>query len=192
MLTARLAPRRLSGWARRQGDDRSAAQRRLASRAVWVGVRLSTFEACSAPGSSPGVTHFTARWIAQPPKVAFVTRLRPGQSPSQTARQLPGLSTAPWVEPSSTGDARLRGARVTVTRPRTKIPAPKSRLTRMIWTVYPPSLGVARHRELTPWASGSACGCNADRIAGAAGPKPSSLALVGSELLGVAPRAVER
>ena len=76
-----------------------------------VGVRISTFEACSS------FTRVTARWLAQPPKAAFVTRLRSRQSPSKTARQLPGLSTTPCVEPSSTGDARLRGARVTVTVP---------------------------------------------------------------------------
>ena len=45
------------------------------------------------------------------PKAAFVTRLRPSQSPSQAARQLPDQSTTLWVEPSSTGDTRLRGAR---------------------------------------------------------------------------------
>ena len=74
-----------------------------------VGVRISTFEACSS------FTRVTARWLAQPPKAAFVTRLRSRQSPSKTARQLPGLSTTPCVEPSSTGDARRRGARVTGT-----------------------------------------------------------------------------
>src|SRR3954464_12134133 len=36
-----------------------------------VGVHDSTFEACS------GFTHVTACRIAQPPKAAFVTRLRP-------------------------------------------------------------------------------------------------------------------
>src|SRR5208337_4344414 len=69
-----------------------------------VGIHIFTFEACS------GFTHVTARWIAQPPKAAFVTRLRPGQSPSQTARQLPDQSTTLWVESSSTGDTRLRNA----------------------------------------------------------------------------------
>ena len=44
------------------------------------------------------------------PKAAFVTRLRPGQSPSQTARQLPDQSTTLWVESSSTGETRLRNA----------------------------------------------------------------------------------
>jgi len=73
-----------------------------------VGVRVSTFEACS------GFTHVTARWLARPPEAAFVTRLRSRQSPGETARQLPGLSTTPCVEPSSTGDARRRGARITV------------------------------------------------------------------------------
>jgi hypothetical protein len=70
-----------------------------------VGIHIFTFEACS------GFTHVTARWIAQPPKAAFVTRLQPGQSPSRTARQLPDQSTTLWVESSSTGDTRLRGAR---------------------------------------------------------------------------------
>ncbi len=69
-----------------------------------VGIRNFTFEACS------GFTHVTARWIAQPPKATFVTRLRPGQLPDQTARQLPDQSTTPWVDPSSTGDTRRRGA----------------------------------------------------------------------------------
>src|SRR3954447_6742964 len=50
------------------------------------------------------------RWIAQPPKAAFVTRLQPSQLPDQTARQLPEQSTTLRVEPSSTGDTRRRGA----------------------------------------------------------------------------------
>jgi hypothetical protein len=69
-----------------------------------VGIRISTFEACS------GFTRVTARRIAQPPKAAFVTRLRSSRLPSQTARQLPEQSTIPWVVPSSTGDTRPRGA----------------------------------------------------------------------------------
>ena len=52
----------------------------------------------------------TARRIAQPPKVTFVTRLQPSQSPSQTARQLPVLSTIIRVESSSTGVSHPRGA----------------------------------------------------------------------------------
>ena len=44
-------------------------------------------------------------------KAAFVTRLQPGWLPSKTARQLPGPSTTSWVEPSSTGNTRRRGAR---------------------------------------------------------------------------------
>ena len=63
-----------------------------------------TFEACS------GFTRVTARRIAQPPKAAFVTRLRPARLPSQAARQLPDQPTTLWVEPSSTGDARRLGA----------------------------------------------------------------------------------
>src|SRR3954462_10764832 len=70
-----------------------------------VGIRIFTFEAYS------GFTRVTARWIAQPPKAAFVTRLRPGQLPGRAARQLPDQSTTLWVEPSSTGDPRRRGAR---------------------------------------------------------------------------------
>ena len=68
-----------------------------------VGIRDFTFEACS------GFTRVTARRVAQPPKAAFVTRLRPGQLPSRTARQLPELPTTLWVEPSSTGDPRPSG-----------------------------------------------------------------------------------
>src|SRR5687768_15736881 len=40
----------------------------------------------------------------------FVTRLRSVRLPDQTARQLPDQSTTLWVESSSTGDPRLRGA----------------------------------------------------------------------------------
>src|SRR4051795_11728180 len=69
-----------------------------------VGIRIFTFEACS------GFTRVTARWMAQPPKAAFVTRLRPSQLPDQAARQLPEQSTTLRVEPSSTGDTRRRGA----------------------------------------------------------------------------------
>jgi len=69
-----------------------------------VGVRRFTVEACS------GFTRVAARWIARPPEAAFVTRLRSGQSPGQTARQLPDQSTTLWVQPSSTGHTRLRGA----------------------------------------------------------------------------------
>ena len=69
-----------------------------------VGIHISPFEACS------DFTHITAHRIAQPPKAAFVTRLQPRELPLQTARQLPELSTPLWVEPSSTGRTRLRGA----------------------------------------------------------------------------------
>ena len=51
-----------------------------------------------------------ARRIAQPPKATFVTRLQSGQSPSQTARQLPDPSTSIRVEPSSTRETRQLGA----------------------------------------------------------------------------------
>jgi len=76
---------------------------RLACRA-YHGIRFVTFEACS------GFTRITARRIAQPSKATFVTRLQPGRLPVQAARQLPDLSTTIRVEPSSTGDPRLRGA----------------------------------------------------------------------------------
>src|SRR5215211_3805976 len=69
-----------------------------------VGIRIFTFEASSS------FTRVTARWIAQPPTAAFVTRLRPGRLPCQAARQLPDQSTTLWMEPSSTGDTRRRGA----------------------------------------------------------------------------------
>jgi hypothetical protein len=62
------------------------------------------YKACSS------FTRVTARWIAQPPKAAFVTRLRSDQSPSRIARQLPDQSTTLWVESSSTGDTRRRAA----------------------------------------------------------------------------------
>ena len=57
-----------------------------------------------------GFTHVTARQIAQPPKAAFVTRLQPFRLPGRAARQLPDQSTTLWMEPSSIGDTRLRGA----------------------------------------------------------------------------------
>src|SRR5271156_4871980 len=69
-----------------------------------VGAHIVTFEACS------GFTHVIARWIARPPKAAFVTRLRAVRLLVQPARQLPDQSTTLWVDPSSTGIARRRGA----------------------------------------------------------------------------------
>jgi hypothetical protein len=69
-----------------------------------VGIRIVLFEACS------GFTRVTARTLAQPPKAAFVTGLRRDQLPGHAARQLPAQSTTRWVEPSSTGVSRLRGA----------------------------------------------------------------------------------
>ncbi len=69
-----------------------------------VGIHNFTFEACS------DFTRVTARWIAQPPKAAFVTRLRNGQLPNRPARQLPDQPTTLWVDPPSTGVPRLRGA----------------------------------------------------------------------------------
>jgi hypothetical protein len=62
----------------------------------------------------------------------FVARLQPCQLPGRAARQLPDQSTTLWVESSSTGDSRLRGARpkgdiavfhsITVGRPRSISP----------------------------------------------------------------------
>jgi hypothetical protein len=84
-----------------------------------VGIRIFTFEACS------GFTLITARWIAQPPKATFVTRLQISRLPNRPARQLPDLSTFIRVDSSSTGDTRPSGhtaqsgiARRAVQRPR--------------------------------------------------------------------------
>jgi hypothetical protein len=68
------------------GFDRRnhAADHQASEKPVPPKLRLLTFEACS------GFTRVTARWIAQPPKAAFVTRLRPARLPGQVARQLPG------------------------------------------------------------------------------------------------------
>ena len=52
--------------------------------------------------------------IAQPPKVPFVTRLQSHQLPSETARQLPDLSTTIRVEPSSTELIRFQSEAVVV------------------------------------------------------------------------------
>ena len=64
-----------------------------------VGVYDFTFEACS------GFIHVTACRVAQPPKVAFVTRLRPGPARRrpkplvsyQTYRRLSGWDSHPLV-----------------------------------------------------------------------------------------------
>ena len=56
-----------------------------------VGIHDFTFEACS------DFTRVTARWIAQPPKAAFVTRLRDGRLPNRPARQLPDQPTTLWM-----------------------------------------------------------------------------------------------
>jgi hypothetical protein len=69
-----------------------------------VGVHHFTFEACS------GFTRVTARRMARSPKATLVTRLQCAQLPVHTARQLPDLPSIIWVEPSSTGISRHRGA----------------------------------------------------------------------------------
>src|SRR6185369_11335736 len=62
------------------------------------------YKACS------GFTHVTACRFARSPEATFVTRLRPGGLPRRAARQLPAQPTTRWVEPSSTGKPRPRGA----------------------------------------------------------------------------------
>ena len=69
-----------------------------------VGVRNCTFEACS------GFTLVRPIASLDRPTAAFVTRLRRRQSSGNVARQLPVQSTILRVDPSSTGDTRLRGA----------------------------------------------------------------------------------
>ncbi len=62
-----------------------------------VGICIDSFEACS------DFTRVTAHWIAQPPKAAFVTRLRTGGYPTdplvsyQINRQLSGWNLPPLV-----------------------------------------------------------------------------------------------
>ena len=66
--------------------------------------------ATSLSRPAQAITHVTARRVARPPKAAFVTRLRSGKLPNQTARQLPDLSTTIWVDSASTGYPCLCGA----------------------------------------------------------------------------------
>ena len=51
-----------------------------------VGIHIVHFEACSS------FIRITARQIARPPYVDFVTRFRPARFPEQTARQLSNLT----------------------------------------------------------------------------------------------------
>src|SRR5262245_46754466 len=51
--------------------------------------------------------HWRPAGRCQPPKVTFVTRLQPSQSPSRTARQVPDLSTIIRVRSSLTDGSRL-------------------------------------------------------------------------------------
>ena len=69
-----------------------------------VGVRDITFEACSS------FTHVTAYMLAQPPIAAFVTGFNPDGYPAKLPVSYSILSTTIEVEPSSTGNTRLRGA----------------------------------------------------------------------------------
>jgi hypothetical protein len=48
--------------------------------------------------------------IARSPKATLVTRLQYNWLPKHIARQLPDLPSIIWVEPSSTGISRHRGA----------------------------------------------------------------------------------
>jgi hypothetical protein len=48
--------------------------------------------------------------MAQSPQATLVTRLQYAQLPEHIARQLPDLPSIIWVEPSSTGISRPRGA----------------------------------------------------------------------------------
>ncbi len=52
----------------------------------------------------------SAHRIARPPHAAFVTRLQRSRLPKNAARLLPVQSTTYRMDPSSTGDTRLRGA----------------------------------------------------------------------------------
>src|SRR6266403_2260501 len=68
---------------------------------------LSPHTPCQSPGA---LTRITARWIARPPRATFVTRLRSVRLLVQIARQLPDQSTTLWVDSTSTGNTRRRGA----------------------------------------------------------------------------------
>ena len=119
-----------------------------------VGIRTSTFEACS------GFTRVTAHRIAQPPKAAFVTRLQPVRSPVQAARQLPDQSTILRVEPPSTGGPRLRGA-LHKSRYQQRFSAENRGLLR-------DPAGAARQsyiRRVGTWCNGAPCGINGSRLA---------------------------
>jgi len=60
-----------------------------------VGVHIFTFEACSS------FTRVTACWVAHPPFVGFIARLRPGRFPGSDARKLPSSTNnlLGWVLP---------------------------------------------------------------------------------------------
>ena len=60
-----------------------------------VGVHIFTFEACSS------FTRVTACWVAHPPFVGFIARLRPGRFPDSDARKLPSSTNnlLGWVLP---------------------------------------------------------------------------------------------
>ncbi len=94
----------LPRWTRRVHVSIASPSARPSPPYGRVDIHIVSFEACL------GFTRVTARWIAQPPKAAFVTRLRPVRLLVQAARQLPDQSTTLWVESSSTSDTRLRGA----------------------------------------------------------------------------------
>jgi hypothetical protein len=73
--------------------------------------------AIAVKNATVAATNWTgARQLGDEPRnataygAAFVTRLRPDRLPGKAARQLTDLSTIIWVDPSSTGGMRLRGA----------------------------------------------------------------------------------
>ena len=110
---------RVNSVAKGSGSDlKAGSQVSIQAKSGQSGDLIATQIVLFAPGSNrpdaepacTGFTHVMARRVARPPKAAFVTRLRSGQLPNPTARQLPDLSTTIWVEPSSTGDTRHRGA----------------------------------------------------------------------------------
>jgi hypothetical protein len=119
-----------------------------------VGVHDFTFEACSS------FTRVTAYRVAQPPMVAFVTRLRPGPLPAQAACQLPDLTTIIWVGLPPTGDLRRWGALRKAGRrePTLKSRTPERRSAdrkgkftdRKLHRYHPPSASAAADRKTIP------------------------------------------
>ena len=104
-----------------------------------VGIHVFTFEACSS------FTRVTACRIARPPYAGFVTRLQSGQLPSRTARQLPVLPTTTWVDPSSTRNCAVAGARQSAIRP-----TPIGRISHDTSAAAPPTGRIIRRIKNVP------------------------------------------